>query len=135
MYDEILKYTRIWFIVTGIIELGFAISFFFLWNWFFKGIQQWPFDDPALPLLFGGAVLSLATLSWLSVFQENWSTVRIPLIAQLVFCFSGIGIMLYIQFTYPTVHNWNWFNTSAYALIGLGFILALILQMRAKRLP
>lgn len=135
MLDKALKFTKIWFLISGIIELAFAISFFFLWNWFFVGIQQWPFSDPALPLIFGGAVLSLATLCFVSFFQESWSAVRVPVIAQLVFCFSGFIIMLYIQFAYPAVHNWNWFNTSSYLLVGLGFIVVIILQVKATKNP
>ncbi|NHJ32826.1 MAG: hypothetical protein FK732_08180 [Asgard group archaeon] len=132
MSNEILKFTKIWFLVSGMIEVSFAIMFFFAWDWFFVGIQQWPYNDPALPLIFGGAVLSLAILCWFSFFEKEWSAVKIPVIAELVFCFSGFVIMIVIQFVYP-IHNWNWFNTLSYLFVGIGFTIALILQMRAKK--
>ena len=71
MPEEIMKFTKIMFLVAGFIQLGFAIAFFFLYDWFFRGIQQWPFDDKGLALLFGGAVLTLSVMNFLTYFKAN----------------------------------------------------------------
>ena len=98
MSEEMLKFTKIWFLVAGCVQISFAIAFFFLFEWFFQGIQQWPFNDPGLPRCFGGAVLSLAVICFITFFKANWSEAKIPLITELVFAFTGVQIMLYIQF-------------------------------------
>ena len=133
MTEEIHKFTKYMFLVGGFVPLTFSIAFFFLWEWFFRGIQQWPFDDPGLPLIFGGAVLSFSVMSFVTFFTaKTWSQVKIPIITLLVWCFTGVPIMLYIQFTMP-VHNWNWFNTIAYFLVGIGFAVALYLELKARK--
>ena len=133
MTEEIQKFTKYMFLVGGFVPLTFSIAFFFLWEWFFRGIQQWPFNDPGLPLIFGGAVLSFSIMGFVSFFKATtWSQARIPVITYLVWCWSGIIIMLYIQFTMP-VHNWNWFNTLSYLAVGLGFAFAFILEIRKNK--
>jgi len=133
MTEEIHKFTKIWFLVAGFTTLSFSIAFFFLWDWFFIGIQQWPFDDPGLVILFGGAVLAFCTLNFFSFFQKKWSAVKIPLFTMLAWGYPGIIIELYIQFSIPGITNWNWFNTISYIVITLGFTLALFLQLKLKK--
>jgi hypothetical protein len=133
MSEEMLKFTKIWFLVAGFVQLSFAIAFFFLYDWFFLGIQHWPFDDQGLALLFGGAVLSLSVMDFLVFFKAKWESVKIPLITILVFCFTGFGLMLYIQFGLEGVHAWNWMNTSAYLIMGIGFVVALFRELKARK--
>ncbi|MCG3222639.1 MAG: hypothetical protein H7641_14765 [Candidatus Heimdallarchaeota archaeon] len=133
MTEEIHKFTKYMFLIAGFVALTFSIAFLFLWEWFFKGIQQWPFDDPGLPLIFGAAILSFSVMGFITFFTaKTWSAVKIPLITFLVFSWGGIPVMLYVQFTMP-VHNWNWFNTLSYLMIGAGFVAALILQLKANK--
>ncbi len=128
-----LKFTKIWFLVTGCVQISFAIAFLFLFEWFFQGIQQWPFDDPGLPLCFGGAALSLAVMSFITFFKANWAEAKIPLITEMVFGFTGVPIMLYIQFGLEGIHAWNWMNTASYFIIGAGFAVALYLELKARK--
>ena len=133
MTEEIHKFTKIWFLVAAFVALTFSIAFFFLWDWFFVGIQQWPFNDTAMPLIFGGSVISFSVMNFLSFFKAKWSNVKIPLITMLVWAWSGVIIMLYIQFGIAGIHAWNWMNTVSYIIIGIGFIVALILELKARK--
>jgi hypothetical protein len=86
-----------------------------------------------LALLFGGAVLSIAVMDFLVFFNAKWESVKIPLITIIIFCFTGFGLMLYIQFGLEGVHAWNWMNTSAYLIMGIGFAVALFLELKARK--
>jgi len=133
MTEEIHKFTKGMFLVGGFVPLTFTIAFFFLWEWFFIGVQQWPYNDPAFPRIFAGATFTFAVMCFVTFFvAKTWSAAKIPLITMLTFAWGGIPIMLYIQFTFP-VHNWNWFNTLSYLAVGIGFIVALVLQLRMNK--
>ncbi len=133
MSEEMLKFTKIWFLLAGCVQFTFAIVFLFLWEWLFLGIQHWPFEDPGLPLIFGGAALSLSVMCFLTFFKANWASAKTPLITEMVFAFTGIPIMFYIQFALEGVHAWNWFNTFFYFLMGIGFAVALYLELKARK--
>ncbi len=134
MTQELHKFTKYMFLVGGIVPLTFTVAFIFLWEWFFRGVQQWPFDDPAMPRIFAGAVFCFAVMGLLVFFTvKNWSEAKIPLITFLVFAWGGIPINLYLQFTYTQIHNWHWFNTLSYLVVAIGFTVALILQIRKNK--
>ena len=133
MTQELHKFTKYMFLVGGIVPLTFTVAFIFLWEKFFRDVQQWPFDDPAMPRIFAGAVFGFAVMGFLVFFiAKTWSEAKIPLITFLVFSWGGIPINLYLQFTFP-IHNWHWFNTLSYLMVAIGFTIALILQIRKNK--
>ena len=133
MTEELHKFTKYMFLVGGILPLCFTVAFIFLWEWFFRGVQQWPFDDPAMPRIFAGAVISFSVMGFLVFFTvKTWSEAKIPLITFLVFGWGGVAINLYLLFSFP-IHNWHWFNILSYLLVAIGFTIALILQIRMKK--
>lgn len=130
---ELHKFTKTMFLVGGFVPLTFTVMFFFAWEWFFRGVQQWPYDDAAMPRIFAGAVFGYSVISFLVYFTaKTWAEARIPLAGMMIFAWGGLPIMLYIQFTFP-VHNWNWFNTLSYVAVGIGFTIALILQLKKNK--
>lgn len=133
MSNGVMKYTKIWFLVCAIIQFVFAMSFIFFWDLFFADLIQFPYTDPVLPLIFGTAAFGLSAMCLISFFEKEWSSVRIPVLAEIIWCAVSIPAMLYSQY-YIGLHPVNWMNTLSYALIMVGFIVAYILQRKQEKI-
>ncbi len=128
MTIEIIKFTRIWFLICGIIQFAFGTLFVFFWP-AFSSFMVFPYTDPALPYVFGTAAYGFSSLCLLCCFiGNNWAEVKIPALAEIIWCSVSIIAMLYLQFGPIALDPINWMNTLSYALIMIGFIIAYMLQ-------
>jgi uncharacterized membrane protein HdeD (DUF308 family) len=126
----ILKFTKIWFIVCGTMQFIFGMAFVFFWD-LFANLIKFPYDDPALPYVFGTAAFGYSALSFLSAFLgKDWNSVKIPVLAEIIWCGVSILAMLYLQYGYIALHPINWMNTLSYALFMVGFIVVYIMQTK-----
>lgn len=131
----IMKFTKIWFLVCAIIQFTFGMAFVFFWDLFFANLIQFPFTDPALPLIFGCAAFGLSAMCFMSFFLgKDWNSVRIPVLTEIIWCGISIPAMLYAQYSYIALPPVNWMNTLSYALIMVGFIVAYILQRKQEKM-
>jgi uncharacterized membrane protein HdeD (DUF308 family) len=130
MTEELLKFTKIWFLVCGIMQFAFGTLFTFFWP-FFSNMIHFAWTDPALPYVFGTAAYGYSALSLLSfIIGKQWNAVKIPALAQIIWCFVSIIAMLYMQYGPIALHPINWINTLSYAMFMIGFIVAFILQSK-----
>lgn len=135
MSNEVMKFTKIWFLVCAIIQFTFGMAFTFFWDLFFANFIKFPYTDPALPLVFGTAAFGFSALCFLTFFLgKDWISVRIPVLTEIIWCGVSIPAMLYLQFGYVALHPINWMNTLSYALIMAGFIVAYILQRKQEKM-
>ncbi|NHJ87834.1 MAG: hypothetical protein FK734_20395 [Asgard group archaeon] len=129
---EVLKFTKIWLIICACLQFFFGVTFVFFWGLFFADLMQFPFTDPALPLIFGTAALGFSAMCILSFFEKEWRSIRIPIITEIIWGGISIPAMLYAQYGIG-LHPINWINTLSYAFIMAGSIVALILQMKKEK--
>lgn len=114
-------------------QFTFGTAFVFFWD-FFSNLIHFPYTDPAMPYVFGTAAYGFSALSLLCFFiGKTWNTVKIPVLAEIIWCCISIIAMLYLQFGPIGLHPINWMNTLSYALFMVGFIVAYILQVKEEK--
>jgi hypothetical protein len=132
MNNEIIKFTRIWFLICGLMQLAFGTLFVFFWP-AFSSLILFPYTDPAMPYVFGTAAYGFSSLSLLCCFMgKSWTEVKIPAIAEIIWSGVSTIAMLYLQFGPIALDPINWMNTLSYALFMIGFIIAYILQEKSE---
>ncbi|NHJ03866.1 MAG: hypothetical protein EAX90_03520 [Candidatus Heimdallarchaeota archaeon] len=132
MTVEVMKFTKIWLLICAILQFSFGMAFTFFWGLFFADLMQFPFTDPALPLIFGTAAFGFSAMCFLAFFEKEWKAVKIPILTEIIWGAISIPAMLYAQYGIGLAPI-NWINTLSYALVMGGSIVAFILQYRKMK--
>ena len=128
-----MKFTKIWLLICAGLQFIFGMAFTFFWNLFFADLMQFPFTDPALPLIFGTAAFGFSAMCLLAFFEKEWRAVRIPILTEIIWGAISIPAMLYAQYGIG-LHNINWINTLSYAFVMAGSVVVFILERKKEKM-
>jgi len=117
MTEEILKMTKIVFILQAIVGMVFGL-FFVLGAEIFFNLYSWPYEAPVFCRLLGIDFIALAFLLLLSYRETEWEKVKNIVMFSIVWTvLNSIGfIILHFVFTLPPL---NWSNIALYILFAV----------------
>jgi hypothetical protein len=128
MTEEILKITKIIFLVQTIVGIVFGLFFLFGAE-IYLDLYSWPYEEPVFSRLLGMDFLGTASLLLLSYRETKWEKVKNVVIYDIIWTvLNSIGFIV-LQFTFelPLI---NWSNIAFYILFAVLYCYIYIQQQK-----
>ena len=128
MVEEILKFTKIVFVIQAIVGFAFGLVFL-LAGELFMILEGWPYYAPVFIRLTGMDFIGMAVLILLSSREKEWAKVKNVVI--MVVFWTILNSIVFTILHY--VHNLppiNWTNIGSYMLFAVLYIIVYIKQRK-----
>jgi hypothetical protein len=128
MKEDILRITKIVFILQAIVGMIFGLSFLFAADTMFT-IYNWPYYAPIFSRLTGMDFIRISILSFLSSREIEWGKVKNVVIVNVIWAsLNGVVlIVLHFVFMLPIM---NWSNIFFYILFAVLYSYVFIRQRK-----
>lgn len=126
MTEEVLKFTKIVFVVQAITGIAFGLTFL-LFGEQFLIMEDWPYFDPVFIRLAGMDFIGVAVLVLLSSREKEYAKVKNVVIMEIFWTILNSVVFTILHF----VHNLpliNWTNIGSYMLFAVLYIIVYIKQ-------
>jgi hypothetical protein len=125
---DILKLTKIVFLLQAVIGMIFGLSFLFAADTMFT-IYEWPYYAPIFSRLTGMDFIGISILSILSSRSNEWEKVQNVVIVNIIWAsLNGVVlIILHFVFLLPIM---NWSNVFFYLLFAVLYCYVFIKQRK-----
>ena len=128
MVEEILKFTKIVFVIQAIVGFAFGLVFL-LAGELFMILEGWPYYAPVFIRLTGMDFIGMAVLILLSSREKEWAKVKNVVIMVVFWTILNSIVFTILHF----VHNLppiNWTNIGSYMLFAVLYIIVYIKQRK-----
>jgi len=128
LVEEILKFTKIVFVIQAIVGFAFGLVFL-LAGELFMILEGWPYYAPVFIRLTGMDFIGMAVLILLSSREKEWAKVKNVVI--MVVFWTILNSIVFTILHY--VHNLppiNWTNIGSYMLFAVLYIIVYIKQRK-----
>lgn len=128
MTENILKITKIVFILQAIVGTIFGLSFLFAADTMFA-IYSWPYYAPIFSRLTGMDFIGISILAFLSSRKTEWEKVENVVLVNIIWAsLNGVVLtILHFVFLLPTM---NWSNIFFYLLFAVLYCYVFIRQRK-----
>ncbi len=128
MTEEIMKITKIVFILQAIVGIVFGLFFVFGAELFFT-LYSWPYEAPVFCRLLGMDFIALSVLLFLSYRENEWEKVKNVVLFSIAWTvLNSVGfIIMHIAFSLPLI---NLTNISLYILFAVLYCYVFIQQRK-----
>ena len=126
MPEEVLKFTKIVFVVQAITGIAFGLVFL-LFGEQFLIMEDWPYFDPVFIRLAGMDFIGVAVLVLLSSREKEYATVKNVVIMEIFWTILNSIVFTILHF----VHNLpliNWTNIGSYMIFAVLYIIVYLKQ-------
>ncbi len=123
MAEQISKWLKIAFLVHFFVSIIFGLVFLIFVEGFVDFIG-WPYLDPVVGRLLGGALIGFAASSLLAWRETEWIKVKIVVQMEIVWCALG-GITLLVSLFVPSFYAlplFTWVNIIIFLFFLIVFI-------------
>ena len=111
MTEKISKQLKIMLLVHFFVSIFFGLVFLIFFEGFADFIE-WPYLDPVVGRLLGGALVGFAASSLLAWRETDWSKIKLIIQMEIVWCAIGSITLLVTMFTpiFSPLPIFTWVN-------------------------